>query len=131
MVSAPPFTYFSQASMLLDIRCENIFALPIIVIALTTCPFSIKKCAKTSVFYQKTVKIRWRLGLRPQTPLVSVGWGFHPQTHNCAPPPLPNPGCATVMKFSKIFVHHAGGMQTLSTCSASVLIWSLTNDDAP
>ena len=30
-----------------------------------------------------------------------------------------------------IFVHHAGGMQALSTCSATVLIWSLANYDAP
>ena len=30
-----------------------------------------------------------------------------------------------------IFVHHAGDTQTLSTPSASVLIWLLTNDDAP
>ena len=30
-----------------------------------------------------------------------------------------------------IFVHHAGGMQTRSTPSTTVLIWSLTNDIAP
>ena len=30
-----------------------------------------------------------------------------------------------------IFVDHAGGMQTRSTPSASVLIWSSTNDAAP
>ena len=33
---------------LLDISCENIYALST-VIALTACPFSIKKCAKMSV----------------------------------------------------------------------------------
>ena len=84
MVAAPLFTHFSQASMLFDISCENIFALPI-VIALAACPFPIKKCAKTSVFYEKTVKIRWRMGAMPSDPLVSVGWGFHPQTPDCAP----------------------------------------------
>ena len=52
--------------LLLDISCENIFALSIVT-ALTVCPFSTKKCAKMSVFfYVKTLKIRWRL--RPQTP---------------------------------------------------------------
>ena len=35
--------------------------------ALTACPFSIKKFATRSVFYVKTVNIRWRLGLRSQT----------------------------------------------------------------
>ena len=35
--------------LLLDIRCENIFALSIVT-ALTACPFSTKKCAKMSVF---------------------------------------------------------------------------------
>ena len=30
-----------------------------------------------------------------------------------------------------IFVHHAGGMQTRSTPSTTLLIWSLTNDIAP
>ena len=44
--------------LLLDISCENIFALPVVT-ALTACPFSIKKCAKISVFYMKTEKIRW------------------------------------------------------------------------
>ena len=45
-----------------------------------------------SVFYVKTVKIRW--GLSPHTPLASSGWGFHPHTPGCAPP-NPNPGYAT------------------------------------
>ena len=47
--------------LLLDISCKNIFAL-FIVTALTACPFQIKKCAKMSVFYVKTAKIRRRLG---------------------------------------------------------------------
>ena len=46
--------------LLLDISCENIFALSIVT-ALTACPFSTKKCAKMSVFYVKTLKIRRRL----------------------------------------------------------------------
>ena len=40
---------FLAKLLLLDIRCENIFALSIVT-ALTACPFSIKKCAKLSVF---------------------------------------------------------------------------------
>ena len=52
---------------LLDVSCENIFALPVVA-ALTAHPFSIKKCAKMSVFYMKTVKIRWRLGVSPPDP---------------------------------------------------------------
>ena len=47
--------------LLLDFNCENIFAL-FIVTALTTCPFSIKRCAKMSVFYVKTAQVCWRLG---------------------------------------------------------------------
>ena len=47
--------------LLLDINCENIFALSTVT-ALTAYPFLIKKCAKMSVFYVKTVKIRWQLG---------------------------------------------------------------------
>ena len=67
--------------LLLDISCENIFAFSVVT-ALTACPFSIKKCAKMSVFYVKTVKSRWQLGVSlPDSRL----W-----------PPLPNPGCATV-----------------------------------
>ena len=41
--------------LLLDIRCENMFAL-YIVTALTAYPFSIKQCAKMSIFNVKTVK---------------------------------------------------------------------------
>ena len=44
--------------LLLDLSCKNIFAL-CIVIALTAWSFSIKKCAKMSVFYVKIAKIRW------------------------------------------------------------------------
>ena len=51
-------------SPVLDISCENIFAL-FIVTALTACLFSINGCAKMSAFYVKTAKIRWRLKLRP------------------------------------------------------------------
>ena len=50
--------------LLLDISCENIFALSIVT-ALTACPFPINKFAKMSVFYVKTAKIRWRLKLHP------------------------------------------------------------------
>ena len=47
--------------LLLDISCENIFALSIVTVR-TACPFSIKKGAKMSDFYVKTVKICWLLG---------------------------------------------------------------------
>ena len=83
--------------LLLGIRCENIFALSIVT-ALNACPFSIKKCAKMSVFcYVKTSKIRRRLRARSPDPLASGGWGLRPQTLVWAPPLL-NPGCATVPK---------------------------------
>ena len=59
---------FNQPCALLDISCENIFALSIVT-ALTACPFSVKKCVKMSVFYVKTVKICWRPP-RAQTPVV-------------------------------------------------------------
>ena len=67
--------------LLLDKSYENIFALSI-VSALTACPFSINKCAKVSVFYVKTAKIRWRLEAAPPDPRL-------------CPPLLPNPGGAT------------------------------------
>ena len=44
--------------------CENIFEL-YIATALAACPFSIKKCAKMSVFYVKTVTICRRLDAKP------------------------------------------------------------------
>ena len=55
--------------LLLDISCENVFALSMVA-ALTACPFSMKKCAKVSVFYVKTVKILWQLGATPPDPLL-------------------------------------------------------------
>ena len=60
--------------LLLDLGCEITFALSTVT-ALTACPFSIKKCAKMSVFYVKIVKIRWQLGATPPDPLASGGWG--------------------------------------------------------
>ena len=57
--------------LLLDIRCENLFALSIVT-ALTACLFSKQKCAKMSVFYVKTVKIRWRLGVLPPDPRLWI-----------------------------------------------------------
>ena len=36
--------------LLLDISCENVFALSVLT-TLTACPFSMKKCAKMSVFF--------------------------------------------------------------------------------
>ena len=73
--------------LLLDVSCENIFAL-CIVTALTACPFSIKKCATMSVFYVQTLKVCWRLEATPPHPRLC--------------PPLPNPGCATDGPPSKL-----------------------------
>ena len=50
------FSLILAKLLLLDIGCENIFAL-CIVTALTACPISVHKCGKMSVFYMKTVKI--------------------------------------------------------------------------
>ena len=61
--------------MLLGISCENIFALPI-VIALTACPFSIKKCAKMSVFLCENCENSLAAG------------GYAPR-----PPVVPHPPC--------------------------------------
>ena len=83
---------FLAKLLLLDRSCENTFT-PSIVTALTACPFSIQKCAKMSVFYVKTAKIRWRLGFTPSEPILSV---VPP------PPPLPNPGCATACNQGRI-----------------------------
>ena len=83
---------------LLDISCGNIFAVSIVT-ALTACSFSIKKCAKMNVLYVKIVKICWRL--RPQTPLVTRGWGFHPQAPGgvLLPPFAKSLGAPLVMTF--------------------------------
>ena len=55
--------------------------------AVTACPFSIKKCAKMSVFYVKTARIHW-----PPDPL-NFRW-ITPRPPVEAPS-LPNYGCAT------------------------------------
>ena len=54
--------------LLLGVRCQNIFALSILI-ALIACPFSVKKCVKMSIFfYVKAVKICWLLGFHSHTP---------------------------------------------------------------
>ena len=82
---------------LLDISCGNIFAVSIVT-ALTACPFSIKKCAKMSVFYMKTVKIHWRLGATPLDPLGLQRLGVSPPGPRWCPP-LPNPWVTFVTFF--------------------------------
>ena len=52
---------------ILDISCENIFALSVVT-ALTARPFSIKKCAKVSVFLYENRK----------NPLVAEGFTSRP-----------------------------------------------------
>ena len=93
--------YFRLMLLLLDISCENIFALSVVT-ALLACPFSIKKCAKASVFYAKTVKIRWRLGATPPDPFSLRRLGVLPPDPRLRPPPLPNPGCATGSMTKKL-----------------------------
>ena len=62
------FSLILAKLLLLDISCENIFALSIVT-ALSACPFSTKKCAKMSVyFYVKTLNVRWWLGASPPDP---------------------------------------------------------------
>ena len=53
--------------LLLDVSCENIFALPVVT-ALTAHPFSTKKCAKMSVFLYENRK----------NPLVAGGFTSRP-----------------------------------------------------
>ena len=86
--------------LLLDISCENIFALSIVA-ALTAYPFSTRQCAKMSVFYVKTVKFIDSWGLRTHIPLASGGWGFQTRTPGSAPPPplLLNLGSAIARRF--------------------------------
>ena len=57
------FSLILAKLLLLNISCENTFALSIVT-ALTARLFWVKKCARISVFYVKTVKIRWPLSLR-------------------------------------------------------------------
>ena len=80
---------------LLDISCENIFALSIEA-ALTVCSFSIKKCAKMSVFLRKNRKNSFAAGGVALGGIASKGWGLRPQIPGCAPP-LPNPQCTTAL----------------------------------
>ena len=61
-------SFILAKSLLLDISCEKIFALSILI-ALTACLFSVKKCVKMSIFfYVKAVTIIWRLGFYSHTP---------------------------------------------------------------
>ena len=84
--------------LLLDISCENIFALSVVT-ALTGCSVSIKKCAMLSVFYVKTVKNCWRLGL----------------------PSLPNPGCATDRTPTKLKPHSTPPLKSATVMPSTVL----------
>ena len=96
---------------LLDISCGNIFAV-CIVTALTTCPFSIKKCAKMSVFYVKIVKIRWRLGATPPDLLGLQRLGVYPQVPGGVPlPPFAKSlGAPLVMAFVTFFFQSSAAL---------------------
>ena len=57
--------------LFLDISCENIFALSVVT-ALTARPFSIKKCAKMSVFlYENRKNPLAAGGFTPRPPVVA------------------------------------------------------------
>ena len=71
--------------LLLDISCGNILVLSVITASLHAL-FSIKKCAKSSVFYVKTVKIRWRLGASSPNPLGLRRLGVSPPDPRLWPP---------------------------------------------
>ena len=88
MVAAYFHLFISQASAFRHkLSSKNIFALSIVT-ALTASLFSIKKCAKMSVFYVKAAKIREWLGAMPPDPLIASGsLKFHLQTSHCAPSP--------------------------------------------
>ena len=85
--------------LLLDIRCQNIFALPMVT-ALTACPISINKFAKMIAFYVKTAKIRWRLKLRPTLKKCFKFKAFILKTHTAGNKlrtgPLPG-GCRSLI----------------------------------
>ena len=89
------FSLILPKLLLLDISCENIFAL-CIVTALTACVFSIKKCAKMSIFTQKPQKLVGGWGLHPQFPLSFRGLGAMPPDPRLFLP-VPNLGCATAL----------------------------------
>ena len=78
MVAASFHLFIRQASAFRrKLSRENIFTLSIVTV-LTASLFSIKKCAKMSVFYVKAVKIRERLGAMLPDPLIaSGGLKFH------------------------------------------------------
>ena len=57
--------------LLLDISCENIFALSIVT-ALTAIPFSIKKCAGMSVFLCENLKNSIAIAAPPPCQILSA-----------------------------------------------------------
>ena len=82
---------FAEKKNTLEIKVEIItlskfLATPLVNSdCITACPFSIKKCAKMSVFFNvKTVKIRW--GETPIPPVMN--------------PPLPNLRCDTHITYN-------------------------------
>ena len=82
--------------LLLDISCENIFAL-CIVTALTACPFSIKQCATVSFFCENRKNLLAAGGVAPTPYWPPAAGGFTSDHRLCPLPPLPNPGCATAL----------------------------------
>ena len=82
------FTLFESLTLikplLLDISCGNILALSMATASLPA--LFRKKCSKKSVFYVKTVKIRWRLGVQPPDPLGLRRLGVSPPGPRLWPP---------------------------------------------
>ena len=79
--------------LLLDISCENIFALSLVT-ALTACPFSIKKCPKMSVFLRKNLKNSLAAGCAPP---LSKSWVYHSSIRR-----FNKKQCKTIDNFNKL-----------------------------
>ena len=84
--------YFSQASAFRN-KLRKYFCV-VHSDCITACPFSIKKCAKMSIFYVKTVKTRWRFFWRPR-PFGLRRLGVKTPRPPVVLTPLSKPGCAT------------------------------------
>ena len=89
MVAASFHLFISQSSAFRHkLCCENIFALSIVT-TLTACLFSIKKCAKMSVFYVKAVKNSLTAGgYAPRPPYCLWRLEISPSDFSFCPTPL-------------------------------------------
>ena len=82
--------------LLLDISCGNILALSIG----TTCPYSITKCAKMSVFLCENRKNSWAAGgYAPIPPWPPAAGGFTPKLPVVPPPPCQILGAPLILHY--------------------------------